>query len=356
VAFAAFSTASRAVRSPLALQALITAAFVALVVWRFDVRDAIASLAGANYAWAGLALLAAAFEKFIDTVRWRVYLAKLGRPPLAGLFGAFLIGNFGNNILPMRAGDLAKVQIVANRYGLPRAGLASAVFMVESVLDGLTFLLLLLAGLALLDVGFVPAALLWGLAVAAGGGFVATTLASRLLPREVPRWRLAGQLSDPVRRWLAGVWPAFLDGLATMRDLSLLARALALNFAGWLTAVFTFWLFGLAFGLGLGFAEYVVIMIAANLVVAAPLTFQNLGTYEIVLSELLAAWDVPREQALAYTAATHILTNVWVVALGLVALWAMRIRPRDLFALGRLGETAAAGEGLAPAAEEAAAR
>lgn len=314
---------------------MATAAFVGLVIWRFDVRGAVESLREAHYGWAGVALAFALAEKFIDTVRWRVYLIRLGRPPLAGLFGAFLIGNFGNNILPMRAGDLAKIQIVANRYGLPRAGLASAVFMVESVLDGVTFLLLLLAGLALLDVGFVPAALLWGLAVTAGGGFLATVLASRLLPHELPHWRVVGWLSEPAQRWLAEVWPRFLDGLATMRDPWLLTRALALNLAGWLTAVLTFWAFGLAFGLDLGFAEYVVIMIAANLVVAAPLTFQNLGTYEFVISELLAAWEVSREQALAYTVATHVLTNLWVVALGLGALWAMRIRPRDIFSLGR---------------------
>lgn len=341
--------AGRAVSSPWTLQALATAAFLGLVAWRFDVRGALAPLRDANYAWAALALALALAEKFVDTVRWRVYLARLGRPPLAGLFGAFLIGNFGNNILPMRAGDLAKIQIVANRYGLPRAGLASAVFMVESVLDGVTFLLLLLAGLALLDVGFVPAALLWALTVTAGGGFVATVLASRLLPRELPRWRIIARVSGRPGRWLADAWPRFLDGLATMRDVSLLARALALNLAGWLLAALTFWTFGLAFGLDLGFAEYVVIMITANLVVAAPLTFQNLGTYEIAISELLAAWEVPREQALAYTAATHILTNLWVVALGLGALWAMRIRPGDIFSL-RTPATAEA----APAREEAA--
>lgn len=353
MALAAASLFGRVARSPWTLQALATATFVALVVWRFDVRAAVALLREADYAWAALALAFAAFEKFIDTVRWRVYLVKLGRPPLAGLFGAFLVGNFGNNVLPMRAGDLAKVQIVANRYGLPRAGLVSAVFMVESVLDGVTFLLLLLAGLAWLDVGFVPAALLWGLAVTAGGGFVATALASRLLPRELPSWRLLEALPEAARRWLEGVWPRFLDGLQTMREPSLLARALALNLAGWLIAVLSFWAFGLAFDLELGLAEYTVIMIAANLVVAAPLTFQNIGTYEFAISELLAAWGVPREEALAYAAATHILTNLWVVALGLGALWAMRIRPGDLFALSRAPEPEPADRAAGPTPEEA---
>ncbi len=179
----------RPLRSPWTFQLLATVAFVGLVVWRVDLGKVAEPLGQANYGWALLALLVSTSTKVIDTIRWQVYLARVGRVPLLGLLGAFIIGNFGNNVLPIRAGDVAKIQIVANRYGLSRAGLASSVFVVESVMDGVTFLILLLIGLALLDVGFVPPALLWSLAVSAGGGFVAAMLVSRFFPRQLPKWR-----------------------------------------------------------------------------------------------------------------------------------------------------------------------
>ncbi len=78
-----------------------------------------------------------------------------------------------------------------------------------------------------------------------------------------------------------------------------------------------------------------VVMIAANLVVAVPITFQNIGTYEVVLLEILVAFDVAREEAFAYAVATHLMTNLWIIAIGLIALWLMHISPREVFALRR---------------------
>jgi len=332
----------RFLRSPWLFQLVATGAFIGLVVWRVDVREAVEPLQRAHYGWAALALLVSISTKIIDTVRWQLYLAKVGRAPFLGLLGAYVIGNFLNNILPMRAGDIAKVQIVANRYGLSRAGLASAVFVVESVLDGITFLILLLIGLALLDVEFVPAPLLWSLAIVAGGGFLATVLASRFFPTRFPRWRWLRLIPVPIREAFDEGWPRFLDGLETMRNCRLLAKAMALNFAGWLSQALMFWVFGLAFDLDLSFSSYVVIMIAAYLVVAFPVTFQNLGTYEVVLLEIMVAWDVAREEALAYATATHIITNLWIIAVGLLGLWLMRLRPREVFAIRRSAEERAA--------------
>jgi uncharacterized membrane protein YbhN (UPF0104 family) len=316
-----------------AFQLLATGLFAFLAVWRVDLSQVANALQGANYLWAVAAVVFSTSTKFIDTVRWRVYLAKVGHPPLLGLFGAFLIGNLGNNLLPMRVGDMAKIQIVANRYGLSRAGLASSVFVVESVMDGVTFLILLVAGLAFLDVGFVPPGLLWSLAVMAGGGFLATMAVSHLFPRTPPRWRWLGRLPPRLQDGLREGWSRFLDGMETMRDKALLAQAVALNFAGWFSHVVVFWLFGLAFGLDLPLAYYIVIMVAANLVSAFPITFQNIGTYEFVLLEVMAAWGVERGEALAYAAATHLLTNLWIILVGITALWLMRVHPREVFGL-----------------------
>jgi uncharacterized protein (TIRG00374 family) len=335
----------RLLKSPWTFQLAATAAFMALAVWRVDLERVAEPLGRANYGWAVLALAVSTSTKVIDTMRWRVYLARVGEVPLLGLFGAFVIGNLGNNVLPFRAGDIAKIQIVANRYGLSRAGLASSVFVVESVMDGMTFLVLLLVGLALLDVGFVPAALLWSLAVSAGGGFLATVLASRLFPRQLPRWRVLRVMPARLREGLEESWPKFLDGLETMRRPCLLGKAVFLNFAGWLSQVLMFWVFGLAFGLDIPFGSYVVIMIAANLVAAFPITFQNIGTYEVVLLEILVVWGIAREEAFAYAVATHMLTNLWVVVVGLLALWLMRVRPREVFAV-RTSATEDEGERL----------
>ena len=312
---------------------LLTAGFTALALWRVDLSEVAEPLSEANYGWAALALLILTLVKGLQAVRWRVYLARVGRIPLLSLLGAILIGNMGNNLLPMRAGDLARIQILANRFGVSRAGLAATVFIVEAILDGMVFLVILLAGLAFLDLGFVPAAILWSLAFSAGGGFFLTVLVSRFFPADLTAWPWLRFLPGRLRTLLSSTWPRFLAGLETMRNGRLLAVALGLNLVDWLIQVAAFALFGLAFGLDIPFSSYLVIMIAANLVVAVPITFQNIGTFEVAMLEVMVALGVAREEAFAFVVATHMLTNFWVVATGLVSIWLMRISPREVFAL-----------------------
>lgn len=322
-------------RSPWTFQVAATAGFIGLIVWRVDLTEVAEPLRKANYEWLAFGLAMYAGTRVLDTLRWQVYLEKVGKVPFWPLLGAFVIGNFGNNVLPFRGGDVVKIQILANRYGLPRAGVLSTVFVVEAVLDGVTFLLLLLIGLALLDLGFVPAALLWALAGISGVSFALSVVVSSFFPRTLPESRWTRLMPGRMRQVVADGWPKFMDGMETMRNLRLLGKAAVLNAATWLLQVMMFWSFGQAFGLDVGFATYVVVMIAANLVAVVAITFQNIGTYEVALMEILTASGVMRPDAFAYAVATRAIVTLWVVVLGLLALWLMRIRLREVVAISK---------------------
>ena len=97
--------------------------------------------------------------------------------------------------------------------------------------------------------------------------------------------------------------------------------------------VLTFWAFGHAFSLGLPLGAYVSVTVAVSLVRTFPITFQNIGTYEVVLLGLLKQEGVNSGDAFAYAVATRILTSAAITVMGLVAMWLMAVRPRDLFML-----------------------
>lgn len=178
-----------------------------------------------------------------------------------------------------------------------------------------------------------PAPVLWALVGASLLGLAAAVLVGRLLPREAPASRLVRRLPARLRTMIEDAWPKVLDGLETMRDLRLFSITLALNVASWFVQALAFFMFGLAFGLDLPFVAYLGVTIAANVVTDGPVTFQNFGTYEIVMLEFLALQGVGREDAFAYALTTHVLTNLWVVLLGLAAMWLMRLRPGEILAL-----------------------
>jgi uncharacterized membrane protein YbhN (UPF0104 family) len=300
---------------------------MSIVLLRVDLGDVDSALRRANYSWAAAAVAMYTVSKLIAAARWRLYLTNVGNPPIVGLMGAYVIGTFLNTILPLRAGDFAKVQIVASRYALPRSGLTSSVFVVEAVLDVVTLLGLLLLGLAFLNLSFIPALFLWPFVFLSGGVFVAAVIISVLFPREMPDWQMPRMIPAPVRDGLRGAWPGFLEGMVVLRRSNLILRALSLHVLEWLMRAAVLYLFSLSFNLDAAPSTYLVLTVAISVFTFFPITFMNIGTYQVVTTEILGAAGVPRSEALAYSVTAQALSHAWVVLMGLVAVWSMPLWP-----------------------------
>jgi uncharacterized protein (TIRG00374 family) len=308
----------------------VSALFVTLALRAVDLgglRDAIES---ADLRWAPPALLLFTTAKYVDSWRWR-YLLRGVRPlPQRALFGAFLIGNMVNNLLPLRAGDVAKVQVLGLRYGAPRASLAASVFVVEATLDGVVFLLFLAVSLAFFDLGDLPDAGIAALVVAAMAAFITALVLSRS-PRAVGRVsdRLPARWRSTARSRLGDLY----DGLHALRAWPRTLGAIALSVPAWLLEAGMFALFGRAFGLELGFPTFVAAMVAANLAVAVPVALWNFGPYETLVAGVLIAGGVAEATAISYALTVHLLGNLWIEATGLAAFAALGVSPRELFTL-----------------------
>lgn len=301
---------------------------ILIALLRVDLEDVGAALERADYWWAAAAILALTLSRLIAAARWQLYLKSVAKVPLPGLMAAYVIGTFLNTVLPFRAGDFTKIQIVASRYGLPRSALGSSVFVVEAVLDVVTVLGLLLVGLAFLDVGYIPALVLWPFVFVGGGLFVAAVLASHLLPREPP-FELPSVVPMVLRDALRNAWPGLLDGMAALRTREMLGKAFSLHVVEWLLRALSLYLFGLSFELDTDPSTYLVLIVAISIFTFFPVTFMNIGTYQVVVTEVMGAAGVPRSEAFAYAVTAQALSHFWVIVMGLVAMWAMQVWPRE---------------------------
>ncbi|MPZ97767.1 MAG: flippase-like domain-containing protein [Dehalococcoidia bacterium] len=316
---------SRGTAVRLGVQVAVSALFVLLAVRAIDYGELREAVREADLRWVPPALLLFTLAKYVDSWRWRYLLRGVDAPPQPALFGAFLIGNFVNNVLPLRAGDVAKIQVLANRYGTPRSSLASSVFVAEATLDAVTFVLFLIPLLTFTELGDIPqitraaVLVLVTLAVLAAAGALALARHGHRLP--VPRpWHEALEASPG----------QIEEGLHALRSLPRAMGAVALSVPPWLLEAGTFGLVGLAFGLEPGYPTFVTAMIAANVAVAVPLGLWNIGPYEVLVSAVLIAAGVSATVALSYAVAVHLLVNLWINVVGLVTLWVMRISPRDV--------------------------
>src|SRR5215204_859297 len=141
----------RVLRTPWVFQGIILVGLGALAAFRLDFREVVDAFRTADYGWLAVALALFAIGRAIHSYELKLTLRKVGAVPFAGFFGAFLIGNFINGVAPARAGDLARLQIVSNRYGLSRAGMIAGQGA-ESAVDLVILLTLGMISLALLHI------------------------------------------------------------------------------------------------------------------------------------------------------------------------------------------------------------
>ena len=316
-----------------------------MVIWRVDLREAVRSLPDIDYRWALPGLLVFTASKLIHAYRWRLFLWRREGVALGPLFAIFLASNLANALIPLRAGDLLRIDLPSRRFGIPRAELTGSVFVVETLLDGVAFVVLMFAGLVLLDVppGYPTVLGLFAAIVAVA--FAATVMLARveggrdfsMLPPL--RW-----LPARPRVWLTALIPQFIDGLASLRSARRMLQAIAISLVAWLAEVAVYAMMGQAFGLDLEAASYLPIMIAANLVVSLPLTPWDIGPYEVVVTEVTALAGATRAVASSFAVGSHLLLLVWMSISGLIAMLALDIRPRQLVS----GRGGADGDDRAP--------
>jgi uncharacterized protein (TIRG00374 family) len=328
----------RVLTNPWVFQSIILVGLGVLAVTQLDFQEVADSFLGADYGWLAVALALLVLGRAVHAYELRLTLRKVGTLPFAGFFGAFLIGNFVNAVTPARAGDLARLQIISNRYGLSRAGMIAGQGA-ESAVDLVILLTLGMVSLALLQIDVGTPRLFWILAALVIVAFIAVTIVSRFLPPQMPAMRALRWLPERVRKGLAGLWPSIHDGLEALRDTYLLAGTVALNAFGWFLDMLVLWGFGLAFGLDIPWSGYLAASVASSLVTMFPITPGNVGTYELVLVRVLGLYGVSADAGFAFSVAVHVFSTLATFVLGLVAMLFMRVGFNEVFAFRRAAKT-----------------
>ncbi|MEX2229352.1 MAG: lysylphosphatidylglycerol synthase transmembrane domain-containing protein [Dehalococcoidia bacterium] len=328
-----------------ALQVALSVAAIAVLVWQFDVGGVPAVLAQARLGLVALGLVAFTASKVVHAYRWRLLLRHEPELTTWRLVPVFLVSNLANALIPLRAGDVLRVEIPSRRYGVARGEVASSVFIVETVTDWLAFAILL--GLAALVLDF-PAALRPVVAATALGAvalfLVAVAAARRRAPadleRSLPLRVLPERWREPGGRWLL----ALLEGMRSLRDNRHAALAVAAACLAWAAELPVWWLLGHAFGLSPSLAEALVLMTAANLVVALPLTPWDVGPYELLVSQAYVLLGAGRAEAAAFAIGSHLVLQLWIGVTGMAAMWWLGLAPREVLRRGD-GPRSTAGSG-----------
>jgi glycosyltransferase 2 family protein len=305
---------------PVVVALVVTVAFSYLAVRNVDFDQLADSLRESNYWWLVPAGALLALGVVIRAHRWRVLFSPATRPAFWPTTEALLVGQLFNNVLPLRAGDAARV-VALYSFGRQSRVETAGTVVVERFFDVLSLLLLLFLGLPWFpEVTWVRTA---GILACA----LTLALAAGILVLRVYGDRPIRFLARPLGR-IPRVFPGRLEaavgnlmhGLIALRSARIGLIAFFWTVVSWLVIALSFWLVLVGFDLGLSPAAGLLVVIATSLSLILPSGPAAVGVFEAAAIVALRAYDVPQSSALSYALVVHALTVLPLVAAGLAVL------------------------------------
>jgi glycosyltransferase 2 family protein len=304
---------------------LVTLVFTYLALRDVDFRAAKQALQDSNPVWLAPALPVLGVAVFLRVLRWRYLFAPATRPSVGAATSAYLIGQFFNSILPLRAGEAARI-VALQRRGKGSRGETTATVLLERVYDVLVLLALLfvlapwlphvswLGAAALVAiVGVVAfAALIVILAVYGDRPLLILLTPLRIIPAIHPE-RIAVVATNLGR------------GLAAVRGIRSGVTAVVLTASSWVVMGISFWLLALAFPLPHSPLAGILVVIATNLAQILPSAPAAVGVFEAATLVALASYGASRSIALSYAVVLHLVNFVPYLLLGPLAFRGMSI-------------------------------
>jgi SAM-dependent methyltransferase/uncharacterized membrane protein YbhN (UPF0104 family) len=294
---------------------IVTVVVAAAWLIRIGPRQAWSALAATAATAAALPLyvVAAALALgLLQNVMAILRLHVLARPPGSALdtVRRLAVPQLLNAIAPARAGDLAKVAVVAEHGGVARA--AGSVLVADKVADAAAAAAALLLGI--LVSGAEAALVSWrAIALAILGAIVLAAL-GHAVGRRVTGGGRARQVVADLLRSVGAPGP--------------MAAAFAMAWAGWMIESLALVVIARGVGTSLSLGGAVFALAVLNVGILVPLLPGNAGTFELALGLALTRLGVAPPAAFAIATVHHVLQLAAAVALALGAALGGRGRPR----------------------------
>lgn len=257
--------------------------------------------------------------------RWQPILEPVaGKIPFAPLWRATAIGMMANNVLPLRAGEVARAYSLTRL--VPRVALVTSLssLAVDRIFDAIVVLTLMFG--AMLDPAFPPGVRIKGLTIpqlAASGVFLMLVLLVGCYIVVLQPDRVRGILSAVLRRVLPRFEPQILNlfghvagGLAVLKDSRRFLAVLFWAVAHWLTHALALYICFVAVGIHVPFTAALFLQGILVLGVAVPSSPGFVGVFEGAATIGLAVYGIPTTLAVSWAIGYHVLSFIPITVIG----------------------------------------
>ncbi len=332
---------------------IISAVLIGLFVRSTPLGDMKRAFQEAN-PWLALASLPVYFlGLWVRTIRWQYLLRPVKRVTAIRLFPVVIIGLMANNLIPARAGELARAYVLGHREKISKTTTLGTI-AVDRLFDGVTLVPMMLivaafaGGDATFPVGFhkslnfaglgIVMAVLFGIALVLLFYLALSDNGQDVLHRLVHRFAPA-KLKPKVE----GLVHSFFDGLSALRSPADLGIAWCMSLISWTLEATMYYIVARAFGIHEPFYVFLLLTAAANLAIAIVASQGGIGPFEIVVSRTIVAFGtgVSSADANAFALGLHAVLLIPIVVIGLLLMWSMNLTFGDMLKSGRRTEAEA---------------
>lgn len=297
---------------------IISAAFLFLSLRQANLNAMLEALQTARYQYIVLASLSIIISLILSGTRWSVLTKR--RLPVVDTFWLVNIGFLINNVLPARAGEIARAVLAGKRSSIHFSSALSSI-VVERLFDMVAVVVLL--GIALIALPLPSWAIGAGafLGAIALTGFVVLVISARKPVFFIKIGTTILILLPWVNKEKAQTFLApFVEGLGGVADLKTFALSTIWTTTTWLFSSLGAWLMLLAFWESVPLAFGSLTIAAAGIGIAIPAAPSGVGPYEAAIIGVLTAIGYDVNISRSYAITLHATNIAITTILGLVGL------------------------------------
>ncbi|HET7785731.1 MAG TPA: lysylphosphatidylglycerol synthase transmembrane domain-containing protein [Myxococcales bacterium] len=289
-------------------------ACVVVFARRLDWDQVIHAFEGVDLRLAALATVLCIPGVLLQGLRWSSLVRGIRKVPRMTPIAAMYVGQAASAMLPMRAGEAVRTDMLGRASGLGRATALGTVALDHSVNGVVMFAFAALLP-ALLPVPHWMAAALWvGMAGAVALVLVLLRLAKH--PESVPSGRIAAIVARA------------RSGLMAARNPRAVAQAALFSAMAWIVEIAVTLLVLAAFHLPHDLPHAMAVIFGVNLALIIPSPPASLGSFELGAGSALVAFGGPTEHAAAFAIGLHAIQLLPTLVMGGLMLGYFRRRPR----------------------------
>ncbi len=303
----------------------VSAVFLYFAFRNLDWAQAIDRARHANYLLLVCSALAATGMFPLRARRWRTILDPVApKLPFGPLWRSTAIGQMVTNVVPLRAGELARPFALTQQVPSVSFPTALASVAVDRVFDGIVVMVLLAIGVA--SAKFPPDTTIRGYSLAHAAGFVVGGALVLLVafytlvffPRTLIRMfeLVARRVSPTVERRGAEMLSRFADGLSVLRTPGHFIAVFGWTVAHWLLQPFAFWLAFLAVGVHVPIAATLIVQGIIVILVALPSAPGFFGAFELGATIALSLYGVGPSEAATWALLFHVASFIPITVIG----------------------------------------